>query len=366
MKRVALVTGGTGLLGSWLVRLLASHGYQKIYVLARGSSGCSPKTRVYQALGSTRNGTLPRQAYRKKVEVLDGDICQPRLGLSLRTASHLLKRITDIFHTAATADFNLPLRTIRIPNVTGTRHVCELALLGHRIGSASLRMHHISTIGVAGTSKGWFGEEQFDCSQDFHNSYEQSKFEAESLAREYIQKGLNVTIYRPAIITGDSQFGITTNFKMFYQPLHFLSIGLFEEFPANEKSMHSLVPVDKAAEAIYLLSQIDKPLNDVWHIVNPSEISVGQFVQVASNVFGFQKPTLIPLERFSKKRLSPLQWNLIRPFVPYFNYRVRFRTEQTDPMLRGLGFRWPKIDETMLTKLFRYCISCGFIRGPVR
>ena len=361
LKRVALVTGGTGLLGSWLIRLLITHGYKRIFVLARSGNGRSAETRVYEALRYHTNSEVLRQAL-KKVYVINGDLCTLNLGLSPRTASALLKQVTDIFHTAALADLNASLDIIRGPNVIGTRHVFEFALSGACDRKSQLRIHHISTTAVAGTLEGWFAEDQFYCQQGFNNPYEQSKFEAEELAYVYRKEGLNIAIYRPGIITGDSRTGVTTNLGMIYQPLHFLALGLFQKLPANEICVHSLTPVDKVAEAICLLSGAEGPSNCTWNLVNPYCVKLGELINVACRVFRCSKPALIPLEFFPRKQLSPIQWRLIKPFIPYLNYRLRFKAEQTNRELATLGFQWPEMDRAMLIKLFKYCIRCGFIR----
>lgn len=361
MRRVALVTGGTGLLGSWIVRSLLKCGYEEIYVLARGDSQYSAEARVQKALNAHQvvetNGNLLR-----KIKVIIGDICRPRLGLQHRTIRTLFGKITDIFHTAATADFKIPIDAIRVPNVQGTKHICQLVLLDGRIKSKSLRIHHISTVFVAGTLEDWFREDQFACGQQFHNSYERSKFEAEQVVREYRNKGAHIIIYRPGIITGDSVRGITTNFKMVYQPLRLIAGDLFPELPANEHSIYSLVPVDRVAEAICLLSQTEQLPNGSWHLVNPYEISAVEFLDAACQVFKCRRPVLIPVEHFPRERLSSVQWSLIEPFVPYFNYRLRFQAHHTIAVLKSLGFEWPRMDNGMLKKLFHYCMVAGFIR----
>lgn len=360
MKRVALLTGGTGLLGSWLLRTLITRDYQKIYVLARGSYQCSAERRVFKALRLHTNGELIRRT-RKKIEVLDGDVRKINLGLSFKTVQALTESLTDIFHAAAIADFKIPLDVIRIANVAGSRNVFDLALRGNQRGNIPTRIHHVSSVTVAGTSTGWFEENDFDRGQQFHNAYEQSKFEAERVAHAYQKQGLSITIYRPGIITGDSKSGLTTNFKMIYQPLHFLAHNLFHEFPANAQSLHSLVPVDQVAEAICSLSEVTLLGNHVWHLVNPTEITVGDFVDMASSVFHCRKPKLVPIEKFPRSQLTALQWNLIEPFVPYFNYRLRFKSKHTNTQLRTLGFRWSRMTPALLRRIFRYCAHYGFI-----
>lgn len=359
MKRAALVTGGAGFLGSWLLRALAQRNYRTVYVLARRDERSSAKARVFQVLRTHTSGALLGRV-QQTVQVVEGDLCKPQLGLAKHVIHTLFNNPLDIFHTAALADLGAPLASLRPPNVTGTKHVLEFALSASRAGCA-VRVHHVSTVVVAGTLEGWFKEEQLDCGQNFHNGYERTKLEAEQLVQVYREKGVDVTVYRPGIITGDSRTGMTTNFKMFYQPLHFLAFGLFQELPAIAECLHSLVPVNFVSEAICLLSEARQTPNRTWHLVNPHEVSVGRFIGVASRTFRFRKPALIPFRRFPKERLTPLQWRLIAPYIPYLNYRLRFDATQTLSVLKSLGFEWPAMDDALLMRLFRYCIRCGFI-----
>ena len=349
------------MLGPWLVHALLNQGYRKIFVLARAKGKTSAENRVSEALKFCRNGREIRGAD-KTVQVVCGDICEPNLGLSLQLRNDLLRQITDIFHTAARTDLNAPLNALRLPNVVGAENVFRLALHGSQLNGHTIRVHHVSSVTVAGNLQGWFSESQFSCSQRFHNAYEQTKFEAEQLALEYRNKGLNVAIYRPGIITGDSVRGTTSGFKVIYQPLRFLAHNLFNEWPAREDAPLSLVPVDKVAEALCLLSWVEYPLRGAWHLVNPEDTTLGKLIDVGIQVFGCHRPALIPAEHFNKSRFSLTQWRLIGPFVPYLNYRVRFSSSYTKEVLNKAGFKWPKMDSGMLGKLYRYCGNSGFIR----
>lgn len=364
MERVALVTGGTGLLGSWLVHALISHGYRRVFVLARGESDTSARSRLFNALRfCSNNSRNPGWKSDEVVQVVEGDICKPYVGLTLAVRHELLRQTTDIFHTAALTDLGASMDVLRQPNFVGTENVFRLALEANQQTSRAIRVHHISSITVAGNLQGWFSEDQLACGQHFHNAYEQTKFEAERLAIKYRSRGLNIEIYRPGIITGDSIHGATNNFKTIYQPLRFLAHGLFQEWPGCEDAVLSLVPVDKVAEAILLLSEAGESPNGAWHLVNTEETSLGKLVDVGTTVFACRRPGLIPAEHFERSRLSATQWRMIGPFVPYLNYRLRFRATRTNEVLSSAGFRWPRIDETMLEKFYLYCAKAGFIRA---
>ncbi len=361
MRRSAVVTGATGLLGSWVVcALLRSGRYDRVYAIVRGASKKSAKSRVINILNFIPHRLKPHIL--EKLRVAKGDVLLPNLGLSFGDLKLLRDKAVDIFHAAAVADFNMTLAQIRPTNVMGTRNVFKMALaLKQQQMDAPIRVHHISTIAIAGNTKGWFNENQFNVGQKFNNTYEQSKYEAEKIAREYYRHNLVVKIYRPSIIVGDSRCGVTTNFKMIYQPLHFMVHNLFKELPANKACLHSFVPVDRVADAISILSEYDFFGNNVYHLVNPDEISLGRFIETASRVLKFKRPSLIPLKEFQRDRLSKAQWKLIDPFVPYFNYRLRFRKSITTNLLGSFGFHWPKINDSLLQKLYKFCIKSNFV-----
>lgn len=364
MREIIFLTGGTGFLGAYLLRKLLhyrNHTIEKIIVLARGHTRKEAQRRVQQGLW----GHLPLRQKRgiiSLLEVVRGDISKEKLGLTGDVYQRLSKEVTSIYHSAALCEFNLPLTVIRKINVQGTKTVLDFGLNCQNQGNFSC-FHHISTVAVAGTSTGVFYENDLDLGQRFNNTYEQGKFEAEKLAQNYRNKGLPVTIYRPGIITGDSKTGYTSNFKMFYQPLHLFSLNLFREIPADENSCYSLCPVDYTVEAITRISlKNPSQKNMTYHIVNPHQMYLGFFLDIASKYFGFTKPRLIPREKFDFRKFRPLQNWLLKAFIPYFNYKLHFDARNADIVLGRSKINWPKPEKTLLNRLFNFCVHSGFIK----
>lgn len=252
-----LLTGGTGLLGRYLMKDLLERDVP-IAVLVRPSRRQDAHVRVESLMRSwdeLLGRSLPRPV------VLSGDICSPDLGLSPREIKWAAENCDSLLHNAASLSFvstgrdSEPWRS----NVDGTRNVLEFC------GQAGIRkFHHVSTAYVAGRRTGMCYEHELNVGQEFSNPYEESKVEAEELVRSC--KSLDqVTCYRPAIIVGDSETGLTFTYHNFYaivQIAHTLrqqrEIGgpgsksnvSFFQLQGSGYERKNLVPVDWVSEAM--------------------------------------------------------------------------------------------------------------------
>jgi thioester reductase-like protein len=203
-----LLTGATGLLGRYLVRDLGMEGVP-LAVLVRPSRRNDPHERI-EAICQTWESMLGQSIPRP--HVLEGDISQPGLGLSDKDLRWAEQNCEALIHNAASLQFiaaspqSEPYRS----NVEGARHVIEFA---QQVGIE--QFHHVSTAYVAGKRHGLVLESELDVGQEWGNDYELSKVEAEKLVRE-AKFPKPPTIFRPAIIIGDSKTGWSTTFHNFY------------------------------------------------------------------------------------------------------------------------------------------------------
>ncbi len=198
-RHANLVTDrGYGLLGRYLSSDLLTSG-NKLALLVRGNKRESAHQRVealMQFWEKRLGEPLPRPV------VLEGDIRQPLLGLSDDAVKWVARNCSAILHSAASLKFHDDgCGEPRLSNIEGTRNVlalCEAASIRH--------LHYVSTAYVCGLRTGTIYESELDCQQEFRNDYERSKLEAEQLVRsaECLDQ---LTVYRPAVISGDSQTG---------------------------------------------------------------------------------------------------------------------------------------------------------------
>jgi thioester reductase-like protein len=213
-----LLTGGTGLLGEYLVRDLLNRGI-KLALLVRSSRKASAHQRVEALLARWEEEcglVLPRPV------VLEGDLTEENLGLDAADLRWIARNAHTALHNAASLTFQAagpdgePWRS----NLQGTQHVLDVCRQ-----TGIRKLHHVSTAYVCGLRTGRILESELDAGQQHGNDYEISKFRAELLVREaaFLDRP---TIYRPSIILGDSQTGYTSTFYGFYAPLKLMSTML--------------------------------------------------------------------------------------------------------------------------------------------
>jgi thioester reductase-like protein len=269
-----LLTGGTGLLGRYLLRDLTLADVP-LAVLVRRTRWESAVQRIESILARWEN-ELGRALARPVV--LEGDIAQPLLGLSADDLRWVAANCRSILHSAASLTFQAeeadgePWRS----NVQGTRQVLAVCR------QAGIReYHHVSTAYVCGKRRGRILESELDVGQQPGNDYEQSKVTAEKevLAADCFDR---VTVYRPSIIVGDSRTGYTTSYHGFYTPLRvahsllqtFSPESIFNgdwlggiELQGDERK--NLVPVEWVSAAIGWLVTHEECHGRTYHLTNP-------------------------------------------------------------------------------------------------
>src|SRR5437764_12582066 len=101
----------------------------------------------------------------QRVEIMEGDIADRRLGLSDEQLGHLREEVTIAYHLAAIYDLAVPFEIAQRVNVDGTGNVLELCASCERLHL----LNYVSTAYVAGDRIGGVYEHELVPGQGLHN-----------------------------------------------------------------------------------------------------------------------------------------------------------------------------------------------------
>jgi dihydroflavonol-4-reductase len=182
-----LVTGGTGLLGSYLLHSLVSDGIE-VRALKRAKSSLKTTQRIFGYMSVN-----PKQLF-EKIHWVDGDL------LDMHSISDALEGVDQVYHCAAIVSFD-PREKAQIiqSNIDGTANLVN-ASIEHGVR----KFCHVSSIAVLGRADNdGFTDENSQWKPSNNNStYAISKYGAEREVWRGAEEGLNVVVVIPSVILG--------------------------------------------------------------------------------------------------------------------------------------------------------------------
>lgn len=348
------VTGATGFIGKRLVKkLLERKGSVVHFLIRRESEGKVASLRAYWGLkGSAAGRAVP----------VFGDLTSKRLGVSAEVLRQLKGQVDHFYHLAAVYDLEADEESQMAVNIEGTRQTVEFA---KAIGAG--HFHHVSSIAAAGLYEGVFREDMFEEAENLEHPYFGTKHESEKIVRQECK--LPWTVYRPAVVVGDSQTGemdkidgIYYFFKLIQRLRQILppwmpSIGL-------EGGRINIVPVDFVVNALDHLSHHHRASGKCYHLVDPVGYRVGDVLDILSraahaprmNLFvnaallGFIPRSvkkglmaLAPVRRVYRAVMEDL--GLPEDMLSFVNYPTRFDCRETTAALKGSGIECPNLKD---------------------
>ena len=325
MKKV-FVSGGTGFVGSYLIRQLLKKGYH------------------VRALKRKNSPTQLLDDIKDQIEWVEGDIND------FPSLSEYLQDINQVYHAAALISFNAKDRHKMLKvNVEGTENLVNLAL---EYGIE--KFLHVSSIAALGRTEktNKVNENSLWENSQLNSDYAISKFKAESEVWRGIQEGLSAVIVNPSLIMGSGFWHQGTN-KLFQQidkGLLFYTKGSsgFVDVRDVARASIQLMESDISGER-YILNAQNLSYKDVFNLISenlkkqPPRIQASswmlnlmwQFDSIKSSVLGVDA-------KFSKE--------LIRSFETNFEY-------ENNKIVKDLGFRFIPVEQTVVETAAQYLQS---------
>ncbi len=347
-KPAIFLTGATGLVGSYLLKLFLEKNH-KVFALGRGKNEKTTIERVMEVLRFW-DKNIPNSKI-NNLQIIEGDVAENNLGLDKNSRKMLALETEEIFHSAAITDLHRPIKEINKVNVGGTRNIMIFA---EKLNKERLvKVSHISTAYIYGNYRGVFKEDSLDVKQKFNTNYEQTKFEAEKIVKEYRKKGLWIDIFRPSMVTGDTKTGKTFQFRHIYQFINLCCLELFDTLPLKNGRV-SLVPIDVFSEAAYLITRKNRAKCANYHPFPAKLVSVEKIVDLGHQIIGFKKPKLVLPEEFRMDTLTPSQRLILRGTILAINFQTKLNSNYTKQILKKYHFNMPEITNKLLAKNIEY------------
>jgi thioester reductase-like protein len=361
-----LLSGASGLVGQYLLRDLLLEG-QPVAVVIRSQGKKSAEQRLEQILDyweRDTNKSLPRP------KCLEGDIGQEDLGLSKEDRAWVADHCRSIIHNAASLTFFGKDRDQEpwLSNYTGTAHVLDFCR------RARVReMHYMSTAYVCGRRTGVIRENEFECGQEFRNDYEECKFEAEKLVRaaNFFDQ---LTVYRPAVIVGDSHTGYTATYHGLYSYLQFVWL-MVRMLPHDDddriyypcrltltgEERRNLIPVDWVSAVTSHIFLNPSLHGQTYHLTPLEQVTARESHDAMMRYFNFYGPTFVgpgELDPASMNDYEKMFYEYVSRYMEYWSVEPVFDCSHT--LAAAPDLPCPTIDAACWQRLIDYAVQDRF------
>ena len=344
MAHTIVVTGYPGFLGSALLpRLLAREPDADAVCIVQDRFAGLARRRADEQMAAD-------PALGGRIRCIVGDITADDLGLGADAHRSLASTTTAIHHLAAVYDLTVPLALATAVNVDGTRNVCSFA----RACDHLERLHYVSTCYVSGRHTGiWRENDLVTPGQAFNNHYESTKHDAEVVVREAMAAGLPTTIYRPAVVAGDSHTGATQKLDGIYFVIRWLLrqpswLAVVPTMGDPTTVRFNVVPRDHVIDAIVELSGRSDTVGSCFALADPEPFTIAELMDHLGDATGRRLLRLRLPKRVAKGALAYVPGVEAVMGIPpdaadYFTHPTFYDTANADAALAGTGImRWDR------------------------
>ena len=205
---------------------------------------------------------------------------------------HALVDTTDsLIHCAASLNRKSEKQCLNV-NLRGTLEVIQLARRAQNRHGLR-RYSHVSTVAVAGKRQNEVVTEDaaIDWSRSDYDPYARTKKFCEHMANQLLPD-VPKTIFRPAIIMGDSRRGETSQFDM-VQAFHVLA--QMPVLPLRPDDRIDIVPANYVGKAVVTIHQKEAPAHGIYHLSSGTgSQTYHELTDALAQAGGMIRPTFSP------------------------------------------------------------------------
>jgi thioester reductase-like protein len=256
------LTGSTGYLGSYLVAGLFRGHRDSLNFLVRAKNQQEARERLWQSLQLHMDFPEFQEHIDTRTRIFLGDLTEQQFGLPQNEYQALVQSTDSLMHCAASLNRKSEKQCLNV-NLRGTLEVIQLARRAQEHHGLR-RFSHVSTVAVAGTRKNEVVQEDtaIDWARSDYDPYARTKKFCEHMVHQLLPD-VPRTIFRPAIVLGDSRRPETTQFDMVQA---FSVLASLPVLPLRPTDRIDIVPADYVGKAIVSIHQKDAPAYPRYHL----------------------------------------------------------------------------------------------------
>lgn len=290
------MTGATGFLGKIFLRHLLACTESHITVLTRARRDEAHDERLSNHAAQ----------YPSRLSYVEGDIRIPGLGLNAETLGQLRDSVDEVWHLAASTQFEESLRTKTMAvNVGGTQNLLAFA----RDLPLLQCVNYVSTAFVSGIQPVdvVIPEAMLPRPKHFRNPYEESKYEAEALVAA---SNLPHIVYRPAIILGDTLSGRSDGQTIYNIAKMVRLAKLMGDRDCRRRNLHpnhhsfrvvadthatkNMLPADYVSAMMLGIRAKSSPDGGVYHLTHSQPTLIAEIVSAITGLLNTRNYQIVP------------------------------------------------------------------------
>ena len=256
------LTGSTGYLGSYLATGLLRGHRDALNLLVRAKSQQEARERLWQSLQLHMEFAEFYEQISSRAKIFLGDLTSEQFGLADDQYHSLVESTDSFIHCAASLNRKSEKQCLNV-NLRGTLEVIQMARRAQDHHGLR-RFSHVSTVAVAGTRQDEVVREDsaIDWARSDYDPYARTKKFCEHMVHQLLPD-VPRTIFRPAIVLGDSRRPETTQFDMVQA---FSVLASLPVLPLKPTDRIDIVPADYVGKAIVAIHQKNSSVYSRYHL----------------------------------------------------------------------------------------------------
>jgi len=325
------VTGSTGYLGSYLVAGLLREYRDSLNLLVRANSRQEARERLWHSLQLHFDFPEFFDHIDSRVRIFRGDLTSQRFGLSEDDYHALVDSTDSIIHCAASLNRKSERQCLNV-NLRGSLEVIQLARRTQDRNGLR-RYSHVSTVAVAGHRRNEVVAEDssIDWGRSDYDPYARTKKFCEHMVAQLLPD-VPRTIFRPAIVMGDSRRAETSQFDMVQA---FDLLARLPVLPLRPHDKIDIVPANYVGKVILTIHQKERAAHGIYHLSSGvGSQTYRELTDSLAQAGGWRRPVYVP--SFGRPFSATVNWlanrggaighgaSLMKVFWPYLDWNTVF------------------------------------------